>query len=185
MDPNLLDIIIILTMLVSVLLAVTHGFVKEILSLMGWIVSFVSVILLMPEAGNYLKPFFESQAISDLITISIIFIVVLLVWRLLSLFFVKLFKFTSIGYIDRTLGFLFGVLRVYILASIIFGILIQKIEKERRPLYIQNSSISEVIEESNNFLFKNFPELKNFNYQSYNINNENSLSDQEMDKEIE
>ena len=58
MDPNLLDIIIILTMLVSGLLALTQGFVKEILSLMGWIVSFVSVILLMPEAGNYLKPFF-------------------------------------------------------------------------------------------------------------------------------
>ena len=75
MDPNLLDIIIILTMLVSGLLALTQGFVKEILSLMGWIVSFVSVILLMPEAGNYLKPFFESQAMSDLITISIIFIV--------------------------------------------------------------------------------------------------------------
>ena len=185
MDPNLLDIIIILTMLVSGLLALTQGFIKEILSLMGWIVSFVSVILLMPEAGNYLKPFFESQAMSDLITISIIFIVTLLVWRLLSLFIVKLFKFTSIGYIDRTLGFLFGVLRVYILASIIFGIFIQKIEKEKRPLYIQSSSISDVIEESNNFLFKNFPELKNFNYQSYNINTENSLSDQEMDKEIE
>ena len=67
---------------------------------------------------------------SDLITISIIFIVTLLVWRLLSLFFVKLFKFTSIGYIDRTLGFLFGVLRVYILASIVFAIFIQKIEKK-------------------------------------------------------
>ena len=56
---------------------------------------------------------------------------------------------------------------------------------ERRPSYIQTSSISEVIEESNNFLFINFPELKSFNYQSYNINTENSLSDQEMDKEIE
>ena len=34
MDPNLLDIIIILTMLVSGLLALTQGFVKEILPLM-------------------------------------------------------------------------------------------------------------------------------------------------------
>ena len=122
---------------------------------------------------------------SDLITISIIFIVTLLVWRLLSLFIVKLFKFTSIGYIDRTLGFLFGVLRIYILASIVFAIFIQKIEMERRPSYVQNSSISEVIEDSNNLIFNNFPELKSFNYQSYNINTENSLSDQEMDKEIE
>ena len=64
MDPNLLDIIIILTMLVSGLLALTQGFIKEILSLMGWIVSFVSVILLMPEAGNYLKPFSKPKRLA-------------------------------------------------------------------------------------------------------------------------
>ena len=55
MDPNLLDIIIILTMLVSGVLALTQGFVKEILSLIGWVVSFISVILFMPEAGKYLS----------------------------------------------------------------------------------------------------------------------------------
>ena len=183
MDPNLLDIIIILTMLVSGVLALTQGFVKEILSLIGWIVSFVSVIVFMPEAGKYLRPFFESQALSDLITISIIFTVTLLAWRLLSLFIVKIFKFTSIGYIDRTLGFLFGLLRIYILASIIFGVFIQKIEQEKRPLYIQSSNLTKVIESSNNFLFSNFPELESFNYQSYD--NQNIISEEERDKDIE
>ena len=38
---------------------------KEILSLIGWIVSFVSLIVFMPEAGKYLRPLFESQALSD------------------------------------------------------------------------------------------------------------------------
>ena len=183
MDPNLLDIIIILTMLVSGVLALTQGFVKEILSLIGWVVSFISVILFMPEAGKYLSPFFESKALSDLITISIIFITTLLVWRFLSLFIVKLFKITSIGYIDRTLGFLFGLLRIYILASIVFGVFIQKIEQEKRPSYIQSSNLSKVIESSNNFLFNNFPELENFNYQSYD--NQNILSEEERDKDIE
>tara|TARA_X000001036_G_scaffold369112_1_gene355062 strand:- start:35 stop:586 length:552 start_codon:yes stop_codon:yes gene_type:complete len=183
MDPNLLDIIIILTMLVSGVLALTQGFVKEILSLIGWIVSFVSVIVFMPEAGKYLRPFFESQALSDLITISIIFTVTLLAWRLLSLFIGKIFKFTSIGYIDRTLGFLFGLLRIYILASIIFGVFIQKIEQEKRPLYIQSSNLTKVIESSNNFLFSNFPELESFNYQSYD--NQNIISEEERDKNIE
>ena len=183
MDPNLLDIIIILTMLVSGVLALTQGFVKEILSLIGWLVSFISVILFMPEAGKYLSPFFESKALSDLITISIIFITTLLVWRFLSLFIVKLFKITSIGYIDRTLGFLFGLLRIYILASIIFGVFIQKIEQEKRPSYIQSSNLTKIIESSNNFLFNNFPELESFNYQSYD--NQNIISEEERDKNIE
>ena len=183
MDPNLLDIIIILTMLVSGVLALTQGFVKEILSLIGWVISFISVTLFMPEAGKYLRPFFESQALSDLITISIIFIITLLVWRFLSLFIVKLFKITSIGYIDRTLGFLFGLLRIYILASIIFGVFIQKIEQEKRPSYIQSSNLTKVIENSNNFLFNNFPELESFNYLSYD--NQNIISEEERDKDIE
>jgi membrane protein required for colicin V production len=183
MDPNLLDIIIILTMLVSGVLALTQGFVKEILSLIGWVISFISVTLFMPEAGKYLRPFFESQALSDLITISIIFIATLLAWRLLSLFIGKLFKFTSIGYIDRTFGFLFGLLRVYILASIIFGVFIQEIENEKRPLYIQSSNLIMVIESSNNFLFNNFPELESFNYQSYN--NQSIFPEEERDKNIE
>ncbi len=183
MNPNLLDIIIILTMLVSGILALTQGFVKEILSLIGWLVSFISVILFMPEAGKYLSPFFESKALSDLITISIIFITTLLVWRFLSLFIVKLFKITSIGYIDRTLGFLFGLLRIYILASIIFGVFIQKIEQEKRPSYIQSSNLTKVIESSNNFLFNNFPELESFNYLSYG--NQNIISEEERDKDIE
>jgi len=183
MDPNLLDIIIILTMLVSGVLALTQGFVKEILSLIGWLVSFISVILLMPEAGKYLRPFFETQTLSDLITISIIFITTLLAWRLLSLFIGKLFKFTSIGYIDRTLGFLFGVLRIYILASIIFGVFIQKIEQEKRPSYIQSSYLTKAIEGSNDFLFNNFPELKSFNYQSYD--NQNIFFEEERNEDIE
>ena len=183
MDPNLLDIIIILTMLVSGVLAFTQGFIREILSLIGWLVSFISVILFMPEAGKYLRPFFQSQALSDLITISVIFITTLLAWRLLSLFIGKLFKFTSIGYIDRTLGFLFGIFRIYILASIIFGIFVQKIEQEKRPLYIQSSYLTKIIESSNKFLFNNFPELENFNYQAYD--NQNILSEEERDKDID
>ena len=40
-----------------------------------------------------------------------------------------------------------------------------------------------MIEGSNNFIFKNFPELKNYNYQSYD--NKNILSEEEGNKEIE
>ncbi len=87
------------------------------------------------------------------------------------------------GYIDKTLGFLFGLLRIYILASIIFGVFIQKIEQEKRPLYIQSSNLTKVIESSNNFLFSNFPGLESFNYQSYD--NQNIISEEERDMDIE
>ena len=101
MDINWLDIILIFSMLVSGLLALTQGFIKEILSLIGWVISFISVTVLMPGAGKFLRPFIESESVSDLITIGLIFLVTLMIWRVASLLIVKLFKVTSISYIDR------------------------------------------------------------------------------------
>lgn len=92
MDINWLDIILLSSMLISGLLALTQGFIKEILSLIGWIISFISVTILMPEAGKFLKPFIDSESLSDLITIALIFIVTLLIWRVISLMIIKLLK---------------------------------------------------------------------------------------------
>ena len=160
MDINWLDIILIFSMLVSGLLALTQGFIKEILSLIGWVISFISVTVLMPDAGKFLRPFIESESLSDLITIGLIFLLTLMIWRIVSLLIVKIFKVTSISYIDRILGFIFGVLRVYILASIIFAVLVFPIDKVDRPNYVKSSNISYIIEKSTNLLLKNIPQLK-------------------------
>ena len=160
MDINWLDIILIFSMLVSGLLALTQGFIKEILSLIGWVISFISVTVLMPEAGKFLRPFIESESVSDLITIGLIFLVTLMIWRVASLLIVKLFKVTSISYIDRILGFVFGVFRIYILALIIFAVLVLPIDNLDRPNYVKSSNISSIIEKSSNILLKNIPQLK-------------------------
>lgn len=160
MDINWLDIILLSSMLISGLLALTQGFIKEVLSLIGWIISFISVTILMPEAGKFLRPFIESEALSDLITIALIFIITLMIWRVISLMIIKLFKITSINYIDRILGFIFGILRIYILLLIVFAILILPLEDAERPNYIKFSSVSPVIEKSVNLTLNNIPQLK-------------------------
>ena len=160
MDINWLDIILLSSMLISGLLALTQGFIKEVLSLIGWVISFISVTILMPETGKFLKPFIESEALSDLITIALIFIITLMIWRVISLMIIKLFKITSINYIDRILGFIFGILRIYILILIVFAILILPLEDAERPNYIKFSSVSPIIEKSVNLTLNNIPQLK-------------------------
>jgi membrane protein required for colicin V production len=73
---------------------------------------------------------------------------------------IKLLKITSINYIDRILGFIFGVLRVYILLLIAFAILILPLENTDRPDYIKVSNISPIIEKSVNLTLNNIPQLK-------------------------
>jgi len=161
MDINWLDITLILTMLVSGFLALTQGFMKEILSLIGWVISFLAVIILMPEAGRFLRPFIESDSLSDLISIALIFLITLMIWRVFSILIVRLFKITSIGYIDRILGFIFGTFRIYILASIVFIVFILPMDKNERPDYIKSSITSPLIEVSTKFILKNIPSVGN------------------------
>ena len=73
---------------------------------------------------------------------------------------IKLFKVTSINYIDRILGFIFGILRVYILLLITFAILILPLDNADRPNYIKSSFVSPIIEKSVNLILNNIPQLK-------------------------
>jgi uncharacterized membrane protein required for colicin V production len=84
-----------------------------------------------------------------------------MIWRVFSILIVRLFKITSIGYIDRILGFIFGTFRIYILASIVFIVFILPMDKNERPDYIKSSITSPLIEVSTKFILKNIPSLGN------------------------
>ena len=79
----------------------------------------------------------------------------LILWRIFSIPLEKLFKKTSIGYIDRFLGFIFGIFRIFLIVGIVYMVIILPIEKENRPNYIKESKASPIIENLAIFLRKN------------------------------
>jgi len=155
MENNIIDIVLIISMLLSGILALSQGFIREILSLLGWVVAFINLKIFMPESTQYVSVFIENKSLANLITISIIFVSTLILWRILSIPLEKLFKKTSIGYIDRFLGFIFGIFRVFLIVGIVYMVIILPIEKENRPNYIKVSKASPIIENLAIFLRKN------------------------------
>ncbi len=101
---NLLDIIIIATLVFLILKGILRGFIREIVSLGGVVLGIWLAKLFEPQMTDHLKsylPFFDSL---PLISFAIIFISVLIVSNVLGWFIKLSFKQLHFGLADRTFG---------------------------------------------------------------------------------
>ena len=122
MPIELLDIILIILMLISGALAMIRGFSREILSISSWVaagvVAFLFYGLLSPTVAGYTISYTDNELIPDIIAGVIIFIVVLIVVSLITLKIADLIVDSRVGALDRTLGFVFGAARGFLLIMV-------------------------------------------------------------------
>ena len=156
MDNNIIDLILIFSMIVSGGLALFQGFFKEFLALLGWLIAFINIKIFMPLLSQPLENILVNDVLRDIIIISLIFISTLIIWRIISLPILKIFKSASIGYLDKLLGFLFGIARILILACIIYIYTLLPNEKELYPEFAKNSKLLPIIEGISLLITENF-----------------------------
>ena len=156
METNVIDLILIFSIVISGSLALFQGFFKELLALLGWVAAFINIKIFFIHLSRLLEVFIENDSLRDIIVISAIFILTLIIWRVISIPILKIFKSTSIGYLDKLLGFFFGVFRVLVLACIVYIYTLMPNKKEDFPEYAKNSSILPFIENLSAMLTDNF-----------------------------
>ncbi|MET3925882.1 CvpA family protein [Devosia sp. 2618] len=107
--------------LISAILATARGLTREVLSLATWAGSAAIAVYMWqyhPEiARQYFAP--ENGLVADIATVVVSFIVALIVLHLLTMRIADFVVDSRIGPIDRTLGFVFGVLRGLLIAIVI------------------------------------------------------------------
>ena len=103
------DIAVIAILLVSLSLGLWRGLVYEVLSLLGWPLAFVlsrvfanDVVPMMPG---------EQEAMRIMLAYAVVFVAALIVWGILVWLASKLIKAVGLGWLDRVLGGIFGILR--------------------------------------------------------------------------
>ncbi|MDO8291527.1 MAG: CvpA family protein [Gallionella sp.] len=111
------DFAVMAILLVSLLFGLWRGLVYEVLSLIGWPVAFVLSKLF---AGD-VAPMMPGPALSNIegaqetirimLAYAVVFVAALIVWGVLAWLFSRLVKAVGLGWLDRVLGGLFGVLR--------------------------------------------------------------------------
>ena len=160
METNIIDLILIFSIVISGSLALFQGFFKELLALLGWVVAFINIKIFFSHFSKPLEIFVENDSLRDIIVISSIFIFTLIIWRVISIPILKIFKTTSIGYLDKLLGFLFGVFRVFVLACIIYIYTLMPNSKEDFPEITKNSKMLPLIENLSIVITNNFEFFK-------------------------
>lgn len=103
------DFAVIAILLVSLSLGLWRGFIREVLLLAGWPVAF----LLSNMFAERIAPLIPigQEALRLTVVYALLFIIVLVAWALLVKLLVKLLKVAGLGWPDRFLGGLFGLLR--------------------------------------------------------------------------
>ncbi len=96
---------------ISVLLSIMRGFVREILALVSWVIAFIVAKLYAVELTPLLPEAIPNEALKMLAAFLILFLATLLLCSLLAIALSQIFKKVGLGWIDRGLGAIFGVLR--------------------------------------------------------------------------
>lgn len=116
------DIAILSVVIVSALVGLLRGFIKEVFSLVNWVAAMILVYLFRDPVGTLL-PLGESVSplIRSIAGGVLIFAGTLIIGGLLSTLLHKLVKATGLSGTDRTLGVVFGLLRgcIIVLALLI------------------------------------------------------------------
>lgn len=95
----------------SVLIGVLRGFLREVLALAGWVAAFVVARLYTAQVVPLLPLQIPSEGMRYLVGFSLLFLITLLVSTLLAIALSQLVKQIGLGWLDRILGMLFGLLR--------------------------------------------------------------------------
>lgn len=136
---NALDLAAAGVLLVSALVAFWRGFVKEVLLILSLVGAGIAAYKGYPYLLPYLQPYLTDERIAIGAAGGAIFLVAMIALSLISTLIIKMVKASEIGGFDRSLGFLFGLLRGAVLIALAYLILVQFVPPEEHPQWVQNA----------------------------------------------
>ena len=106
-----IDYVIIGIIALSAIISIVRGFVKEVLSLVAWILAFWVALTFSPQFSVLLSDYISTPYISLFTAFSGLFIVTLILSALVNNLIAAIVVKTGLSGTDRMLGVLFGLLR--------------------------------------------------------------------------
>ena len=140
-----LDMILLGVMLISGLLAMIRGFMREILSIAAWAAAAVATVLLYNKLLPYAKANIASDLIASGAVIGGVFLITLLIVSVVTVRISDMILDSRIGALDRTLGFLFGLARGLVIVVVAFVFFAWLVPDNKQPDGVRNAKSLEVL----------------------------------------
>jgi membrane protein required for colicin V production len=113
------DIVILLVVAVSAILAFARGFVREALSMAAMFVAILAVLWGFPMLRMPMRDIIETGWVADVVTVGLIFVLVYVSVRVATgRIHEWIHDSEPLGILDRTAGLLFGVARGFVLMAV-------------------------------------------------------------------
>lgn len=116
---NWIDGIILGIAVLSALVGLYRGFIRETLSLISWVLAFWAAFTFSEPASAHFVQYIESPQLRIVAAFGALFVVTLLVLSILSYLLHRLLMVSGIAGTDRVLGGLFGIVRAVVLVAVV------------------------------------------------------------------
>ena len=152
-----LDAILIVIALISGMLAMYRGLTREVLSILSWALAAVAAVIFALYYRHIADEVAVSLGIDKTIALGIcaigLFVLVLIIVHFITARFSETVLDSRIGALDRSLGFVFGLLRGFILVVILyfFGTFLEQ-DEEKHPYWVTQSQSLPYIKDTGNYI---------------------------------
>ncbi|MCP4188618.1 MAG: CvpA family protein [Gammaproteobacteria bacterium] len=114
-----LDLVIIGIILISTLISLVRGFIKESISLASWILAGFIAFRYFAPLGEILSPYIDSPTLRTGSAFSILFVSTLIVGAIINFMASQMVSKTGLSGTDKTLGMVFGAARGVLIVTMV------------------------------------------------------------------
>lgn len=155
---TLLDGIVVVVVLVSALLAMYRGFLREVLSIASWVAAAAVAVMFYKQMLPTVRVYIPNDQVAMIVTVAGLFLITLL---LVSWITMKISDFvldSAFGALDRTFGFLFGAARGLLLLVVAMQFFNGFVPVQQQPHWVSSAKSKPVLDSLGTKLLALLPE---------------------------
>jgi membrane protein required for colicin V production len=158
MPVTLLDILLLAVMLISGLLAMIRGFLREVLSIASWAAAAVATIYAYPRLLPQAKQYFTSDLVANGVVVGGVFLATLIIVSVFTIKISDMVLDSRVGALDRTLGFLFGLARGLVIVVVAFLFFAWLVPEKSQPGWVRDAKSKVVLKGTGEWLMSMLPD---------------------------
>ena len=160
---NFVDIVVLAVIALSTLLALGRGFVKEILSIFGWIGAAIGTFLIfvyVPEVREFVGKQIADPLLAKIVCAVGLFVVLLIVLGFFNHAISSRVHASSLGPLDKSLGLVFGLVRGVVLIALAYMVMTDWFmpNKGQRPQVINEARTEPYVAMAADFIKSKIPQ---------------------------
>lgn len=143
---NPADLTVAVLVILSGIFAMARGFVREVLSLASWVGAALVTLWGFGIARPYARGMIANALLADIVTGAALFIVSLIVFSMIGGGIASLVRGTGLNALDRSLGFVFGLVRGILLVAVMWLGVAWAIPTGDQPVWLREARTRPLVE---------------------------------------